>query len=278
MQNTYEKHTKILSHLGVSALMMSIVGISGCWIPLLNLISISASIMGIVLATWNIVEILRTHNKNKRLFILPLSGILVGTGAIITAMCMNYYTFSPHGGIKNFMDQAIAKMVQKDTTENNKSDQDIPVASDNASQESENTKSEYNDENTKLYGIGDATEIEGRKLTITQIQKNFDMSSEYSAPKPGYQFVCIGIKIENVSDADINISQYDIKVKDSQGTLTSPVAATYLLENQLESETIAAGQARSGSVIFEVPDNDENLRLIYQLSWAPDKKVEINLQ
>lgn len=275
MKDSLQNNECRLNYLGISSLMFSIFAVAGCWIPLFNILSISAAIMGLLLGAWAMVSLIIKNKKSIKSLALPLSGILAAVIAIITAIAMNRSAFSNHGGIKNFMTQVMDSMVNKNTNENNKS-------SSNNSKNSTTTESDNSGKNvnqpSKIYNIGETAEIQGIKVTLSGAEKHFSMNNDYSNPKSGSQFVKVEVKVENATQSDMTVSPYEFKAQDNQGAMESPVSATYLLEDQFESVTLIPGGYRSGSMIFELPENDDNLKLIYQPSAVKDLKFEFYLQ
>ena len=271
-----DKETEIKckkNYLGASSLMFGIFAISGCWIPLFNILAVSLAIVSSLLGVWSLVKILRVDKKSFDKMVLSICGILVSLVAVIIATSMNHAVFSPHGGIKNFMTEVMDAMTGKNIGGNSQksSNSNQKASSDtNFLNQTENTSS-------RVYKIGESAELEGRTITLTDVQKNFNMNNEYSTPKEGSQFVKIAVKVENTSDSEIVVSPYELRIQDGSGAIESLVSVTYLLDDQFESATLIPAGSREGAVIFEVPENDENLKLVYQPSSA-DASVTFDLQ
>lgn len=261
------------NYLGASSLMFGIFAISGCWIPLLNILSISFAVIGLMFGIWSLIKVLCVKIKAFDKIIISGCGVLVSAVAIITAVFMNSTIFASHGGIKNFMVEVMDSMAGKNIGGNSK----ISSADNQQSANDVNFLNQTGNLSSHTYKIGESAELEGRKLTLIDVQKKFSMNNEYSVPKQGSQFVKVAVKFENDSDSDVTVSPYELKIQDNSGAIESMASVTYLSDDQLESSTLVPGGFREGAVIFEVPENDENLKLIYQLP-SSETKVEFDLQ
>lgn len=136
--------------------------------------------------------------------------------------------------------------------------------------------SEQKSEKTE-YNVGNVIAFDGKEITVTKVEKNYNTGNEYSVPKSNNQFVKLSIKIENKSNSNISANTFDFKIQDSNGAIDDVDSSTYSLDDQFESAELIPGGTRAGSVIFEVPKNDSGLKFIYQPSFWSNKKIEVKL-
>ncbi len=95
-------------------------------------------------------------------------------------------------------------------------------------------------------------------------------------PKSGYVYLKVSIKVENKSDSVVNYPIIDLRIKTKDGNLI-PLAGKFTddLDNY-SLKAISPNGVVTGTISFEVPLNDEELKLVY-LDY--DTEVfEINLK
>ncbi len=238
---THSNDPKPKNTIGIISLVLSIIAIAGSWIPILNLISMVLAIIGICLGLWSFINVLR---KKVSGVALPILSVILGFLSISLSSNMNNHVFS------DSTDSTVSK---------------VSTTSENST--AEDTKSEYN--------VGDVIAFDGKEFTVTKVQKNF--SIKYSEPKSGYEFIKLDVKIENKSDSNISVNTYNFKMQDSNGAIEDVSMETYSADDGFESAELIPNGKRSGSIIFEVPKNDTNLKLIYEPSFWSNKKVMIKI-
>ena len=150
-------------------------------------------------------------------------------------------------------------------------------SNNDSSQVSNDSSSNNSDSETAEYKVGDTINFEGEEITITDVQRNYDTGNEYIKPKEGKEFIKISINLKNVSEKEISVSALEFNLQDSNGAIMSIAAPTYSLDDYFDSVKLISEGAKSGSVVFEAPKDDANLKLIYQPSFLSDKKLTIAL-
>lgn len=154
---------------------------------------------------------------------------------------------------------------------NNSSNTDTPPSTSN---DISNTTNQNNQSNSE-HKVGDVVNVKNEELTVTDVQRNYKTGNEYTKAETGNEFVKVTVKIKNNSDDKISVSPLEFKVLDSNGVYHD---YNYLvLKEPLKSVDLAKGGSISGSVAFEVPKNDTNLKLVYTPSLWSDEQVEIKL-
>lgn len=117
------------------------------------------------------------------------------------------------------------------------------------------------DEKTS-YKVGEAVDIDGRKLTVTEVQRNFDTGNQFAQPESGNEFVVVTVAIENNGDQQLNYNTFDFKVQDSNGVQQNE-SIMALSEGKLNSGSLAAGGKVTGKLAYEVPAGDAGLKLLF---------------
>lgn len=87
--------------------------------------------------------------------------------------------------------------------------------------------------------------------------------TEYKSPKDGNYYVVVTIDFENDSNDKIRYSHKDWKMINSLGEESSRVFTPVNVSTALYSGNLVVGGKKTGSLVFEEPEDDENLLLNY---------------
>jgi len=126
------------------------------------------------------------------------------------------------------------------------------------------------------YKVGDVIKINGTQLTVNEVTKS--AGGEFDKPKSGNEYVIIRVTIENTGNSTISYNPYYFKVQNSQGQITDPAFTIVDQDTALESGELAPGGKVSGTVVFEQPKNDPELKLQYTTDLFGQDVTIINLQ
>lgn len=240
--------------LGVISVVLGIVAIIGSWIPFLNVISIIIAICGILTGICSFISFLMKKSTNC---ILAIVGTLLSVLAASLAWNIN---------------NAVSDGIKDDGSPSKISD-----SSNNTSEANNSQQETTTEEAPGVYNVGDVISFDNKEVTATKVEKNYNTGNEYIKPKSGKKFIKVSVKIENKSNNDISVSCYDFKVQDSNGVINTCSSETWSLDDRLDSTNLAPNGKIAGSIIFEVPSNDSDLKLIYTPSFFLNKKIEIKL-
>lgn len=104
------------------------------------------------------------------------------------------------------------------------------------------------------------TYTDGWQLTVVRTEA--DVASRLQFPKPGMEFLAVIVRYQNGTSEEQSFRTYHWEVQDSAGVRRGP---TFFLgrADDLGSGDLAPGGHVQGSVIFEVPEGDNRLSVIY---------------
>jgi len=272
MNVLHPKKSYKLNYIAVVPPLMGILSEIGVWMPVLNIFSIFLGIMGIIFGIWHICRIKQSTKRKIGEFGLIAIGNIAWIVAMLTCAVMKFSSAT-------YADNTSSDFIKQLTGfgySTNKSKQNSKNENDDtyAQNENKNTESQVKSKN---YSINDTAEFGGVKVTLTSIQKSFKMSGNNLGPRQGSQFVKVNMKVENDSGSERNVSENDIKIKDSQGAIETPNQVTNTLDDQFESAVLISGGTREGSVIFEVPEGDNDLKIIYTFPDSDNQRAEFYL-
>lgn len=155
------------------------------------------------------------------------------------------------------------------------SNKDAQKVGEGESSESAGTGEKSENKENQTFKVGDVISIDDRGITVEKVQRNW--SGEYSKPSDGKEYVMITVKIENKSDDKISYNSSEWKMEDSEGAIES---TKFVMNNDdaLNYGDLAAGGKKSGTLVFEVPKGDQNLKVHYQPNMFIDREAVIELQ
>lgn len=143
------------------------------------------------------------------------------------------------------------------------------AATDNA--EADNTDEVEPEE----YKIGDTVTHNNYELIVEGVEKS--EGNEFEKPKDGHEFVIVKVTINNNGEEDISYNPFDFKLKNSQGQITEQGLITVDSDTSLSSGELAPGGSVTGTIPFEAPKDDPDLRLIFEPDFWTGEQVEVIL-
>ena len=148
-------------------------------------------------------------------------------------------------------------------------------SSDKNSDSDTNSTASTNSNKTVVHKVGKVIDVKGKELTIKTVTKDYKSGNDFFKPESGNQYIKIDFTIENNTDNSINVSPFEFKILDSNGVYHG---TAHILKHSFFHTELAKGGILSNSIAFEVPKNDNDLKLIYDPSsiWSDDH-VEIKL-
>lgn len=255
VQNSSPEKKK--DNLAIASLIVSIVAIAGSWIPILNIISMVVAIVGIILGAWSLIRAI----KNKFPVGKAITSIIVSLFSIYLISYM-YTNLNSSSSSKK-----VSSSTAQSSTDSTSNTTESKTDSNNSAPEE---KSEYN--------VGETIDFDGKEVTVTKVKRNYNTGNNFFTPKSGNEFVKVYIKIVNTSESEASINSLDFKIQNSKGVISScSIVTGDSAEDELSFSTLAPGGTTEGAVIFEVPKNDSELKLIYNPSFFSNRKVTIKL-
>lgn len=141
-----------------------------------------------------------------------------------------------------------------------------------------NTMAETKTTDTKTeFAVGETASFDGKSITITDVQRNYDTGNQFAQPESGKEFVLVTVEIANNSKSSMDFNTFEFKLQDSNGVQLNE-SFTALSEGKLNSGSLAPGGKVTGKLAYEVPKDDTGLKLLYQsFSFFSNKAVTFSL-
>ena len=139
------------------------------------------------------------------------------------------------------------------------------------------TQTQQDNSNKKevVVNVGETAEIDDKLFKVVSIQRNYP-GGKYSTLPTGKEWVLVNVYIENKGQKEKSYNSYDFKMEDSSGDRKSSVYVSDVFD-ELHSGDLAPGGRKSGNIVFEVPKDDQGLKLIYEPNIFTEEKVIVKL-
>lgn len=128
----------------------------------------------------------------------------------------------------------------------------------------------------KEFMVGDVINMRNWEITVNKVSKA--KSKGYSTAKSGKEYVFVNVTLKNKGNEEVKgVGSLDFKIQDSNGVQDD---RTYVsLDDEMQGYIdLAPGGILTGTIPFEVPLNDTNLKLIFQPNiWIDRQRIVINL-
>lgn len=119
--------------------------------------------------------------------------------------------------------------------------------------------------------VGDVVKLGERELVVNSAKRTTSLG-QFQQAKSGKEFVVVNVTIRNNGKDEVSYNPFDFKLQDSNGAQESQTFG--VLDDALNSGTLASGGKVTGSIPFEAPKGDKGLNLLFQPSfWSKDRII-----
>lgn len=147
------------------------------------------------------------------------------------------------------------------------------VDSDN---DSSVASSEDKEDKNEEFKIGDTVAIDDREMTVKEVRRGY--TSKYLTPGEGNEYVLVRVEFQNKSDEKVSWYSNEWKIEDSNGAIEGTATMVNDEDDRLDYGELAPNGKKAGTLVYEVPKGDTNLRLHYQPSMFGKREAIISLQ
>ena len=147
--------------------------------------------------------------------------------------------------------------------------------SNNSSSSSSSSSSGSASQQKSEYAVGEAVKQDDITLTVTDVQRNYSTGNQFDTPESGKELVRVNVKLVNDSKNTASYSDANFKMQDSSGNRLYTTFTT--VPNALSSAgELASGGSVTGNIVFLVPKDDKNLKLIFDGSfWSGEITIKL---
>jgi hypothetical protein len=155
----------------------------------------------------------------------------------------------------------------------NKTAQSGGGGQENGEEKKKASKSKGGSDNIEV-AVGETAELDDRTLTVAEAERNYSPSNRFSKAERGNEFLRMWITLTNTSDRPISYNPFDFEVQDSNGVQKN-AAFVSEVPYRLESGDLAPNGKVEGNLVFEVPQRDNNLQLIYTTNMFSGETITV---
>lgn len=128
----------------------------------------------------------------------------------------------------------------------------------------------------KEFNVGEKVELDGQVVEVTKVEKS--SGDDFDKPKEGHEYVIVHVAIENNSDENISYNPFNFKMQNSAGQIESQTFTIVDNDTSLSSGELSSGGHVQGTIAFEQPIGDGELKLIFEPSFWNTDQIIFNLQ
>lgn len=122
--------------------------------------------------------------------------------------------------------------------------------------------------------VGESIELEDRTLTVAEVERDYTPQNRFTKAESGNEYLRVFVTMTNTSNRPIDYNPFNFEVQDSNGVQKNQ-AIVPEVPNNLESGNLAPDGKVEGNMVFEVPRNDNNLKLIYTTNMFSGETVTV---
>lgn len=132
------------------------------------------------------------------------------------------------------------------------------------------------DSNSVEVGVGETATLRDRTFTVNDVQRDFKPQNRFNKTQPGNEFVLTAITLKNTGNDTIHYNINDFKMQDSNGVQKNGETMTEL-PNRIDFGELAPGGTLQGNLVFQAPQGDSNLKLVYQTDIFTKQTVTVDI-
>lgn len=151
------------------------------------------------------------------------------------------------------------------------SDKDPKKVEDGSSSSETSNKDEK-----AMLKVGDKVAIDDKEVVVTEVKRGY--TPKYLEAGNGKEYVLVRVELQNKDDEKTSWSSSDWKMEDSNGAIEGTAIMANDEDDRLDSGELAPNGKKAGSLVFEVPKDDKNLKIHYKPNMFIDREAIIELQ
>ena len=121
--------------------------------------------------------------------------------------------------------------------------------------------------------VGETAELQDRSLAVNEVQHGYPPPRQIRMD-PGHELLRVYVTLRNTSDQDFSYNLLNFKVQDSNGVQESRQVIPDL-PYRIEPGSLAPDGTLEGNLVFEVPQGDSNLLLIYEANPITKQNITV---
>lgn len=145
--------------------------------------------------------------------------------------------------------------------------------------EEEGTSTKYEESSVKVYNMNENINVDYLTYRITKVETFNKMGVTAYSKETNGKYIKVYMDIINNAKETKNIFSPRFKIEDSQGRIYDQLSGDYLyIADYIEfGKQVQPGLMTSGAVVFELPKDSSELKLIISGDWASISEVKVGL-
>lgn len=128
---------------------------------------------------------------------------------------------------------------------------------------------------TETFKIGDEVNLDGKTIVVNGVEP-YTSSNQFMSPSAGKRFVAVDITLQNNSDEAYNYNVLEFNLQDNEDYSYTNALAD--IEPYLTTGAIQPGQRTRGYIPFEIPTENEPVKLTYTPNFWGTSQIIIELE
>jgi hypothetical protein len=121
--------------------------------------------------------------------------------------------------------------------------------------------------------VGESAQLADRTLVVNEVE-GYAPPNQFQRPQPGNEYLRVYVTLRNTGNQPFPYNPLDFKVQDSNGVQKTPETMTDM-PYRLEFGDLAPDGIVEGNLVFEVPQGDNDLQLIYQTNAIERRTITV---
>ena len=121
--------------------------------------------------------------------------------------------------------------------------------------------------------VGESAQLADRTLVVNEVE-GYAPPNQFQRPQPGNEYLRVYVTLRNTGNQPFDYNPLDFKVQDSNGVQKNPEFISEM-PYSLELGSLAPDGTVEGNLVFEVPQGDNDLQLVYQTNAIERRTITV---
>src|SRR5215211_3039849 len=121
--------------------------------------------------------------------------------------------------------------------------------------------------------VGESAQLADRTLVVNEAE-GYAPPNQFQRPQPGNEYLRVYVTLRNTGNQPFDYNPLDFKVQDSNGVQKNSEFITEM-PYSLEYGSLAPDGTVEGNLVFEIPQGDNDLHLIYETNPIERRTITV---
>lgn len=130
-----------------------------------------------------------------------------------------------------------------------------------------------------VFKVGDVVAIEDQEVSVVNVTRDYQPTSDIFSPKDGKEYVKVDLKIHNTSSENGSYNALYWQIEPENGELIDYMNAAFAqADDSLSSGELTPGGTKTGSIVYEIPQGSATLKMHFKPNIISGREAVIELQ